>query len=520
MFPLVDMVQIFNALKRRDTNQSGVSGLAVQTAGSPLMPYDLPSERSGLGNDASAPLPDMWDVWQSLERAGVFGERLNENPPESGSRLADSVLGGIRASQVRADSSRLSTLGYLPGKGSSRLVDAVSMGDEPYGADTDLVPISFVEPGNQVQKQQDRRTRKPGTSLRGRVSAPFMDFAQAWGIIEEQLNQRLPSAGRRKLWQAIQAVQRDLPKSKRLPAGAYLADNGSLMAYYPGPNSFAGIDPYSIDLVPYVTDILWYRQHEQRKSDHLSQDMSGEVIPRLRQKHGSGLTDGLSGDVNTQLLSIKYLQPFLQPGLRMPDGWHFGGLGPDILYNGSQVWMSVQEYADLLKQHKEQIDYDVVQYARLEGAKKLPDPQAPPGVDLRANAAEAKRHSILDTSWWIRSVTDNGPWDYLKNKNHKNSPRIEDFGNFHFGYVGAAWLESLGSVGLSILENGAGSNQEEKVKAGFYGTGPQPSKGNSGFKYLPWFGGVPPYGDDPVDNYWIRRGYEAYWRDKLLRRVP
>jgi hypothetical protein len=89
-------------------------------------------------------------------------------------------------------------------------------------------------------------------------------------------------------------------------------------------------------------------------------------------------------------------------------------------------------------------------------------------------------------------VKTDGIWDYKNQPTHGASPAHNPFGNFNYGAAGTA-------LGLDpyTLQNEAGRAQKPgsggKGKTGRWG---QPNSG------------TPPYGDRPVDNYWIKLGIQ------------
>jgi len=119
----------------------------------------------------------------------------------------------------------------------------------------------------------------------------------------------------------------------------------------------------------------------------------------------------------------------------------------------------------------------------------------PRNVDIERNAEHAnylKHVSHVGMFTWIAPdkefydlVKPGGSWDYKL-----GGPEYEDFGNFHFGVVAAAYgiEEEVGLRGAGLVQ----------MKQGH-------SKGDWG---KPWED--PPYGDDPRDQYWIKQGYRYY----------
>jgi len=124
---------------------------------------------------------------------------------------------------------------------------------------------------------------------------------------------------------------------------------------------------------------------------------------------------------------------------------------------------------------------------------------APPWVDLVVNVGLAENFAS-DTAnvfgWesrdgeiarlqWIQNMEQTGgPWDFKHQGGVKN--RYQDYGNWHYGVIGAA----LG-ISVEFLCIAAGRNHSQ----------------NNGTDFDPW---NPPYGDDERDQKWIRKGYAYY----------
>ena len=85
----------------------------------------------------------------------------------------------------------------------------------------------------------------------------------------------------------------------------------------------------------------------------------------------------------------------------------------------------------------------------------------------------------LTYTWFYERVRNGGTWDYKQQKR-----AYADFGNFHYGAVGYA-----ACIPEKILLIAAGAAQ---WKAGTS----RPEWGN--------FTGAPPFGDDPMDQFWIK----------------
>ena len=126
------------------------------------------------------------------------------------------------------------------------------------------------------------------------------------------------------------------------------------------------------------------------------------------------------------------------------------------------------------------------------------DDNAPPIIPIgpkngtaivMGNMFDSAQHS-LSPSWFENKVGPHKPWDYK----HFDK-RWDNFGNFNYGASGV-------SAGFSreFLLRQAGVQQ---VKSGTSRRG----WGSSGWKFDPFgMGSHPPYGDDPVDQFWIIQG--------------
>jgi len=117
-------------------------------------------------------------------------------------------------------------------------------------------------------------------------------------------------------------------------------------------------------------------------------------------------------------------------------------------------------------------------------------PLMPPGVSLLENMATAKckgTHlqpgSAFAYSWFYSQVRAAGPWNYKK-----RGRQYEAFGNFNYGATGTV----LG-IPEHVLLRAAGVAQT-------FAKTTKPEFGS-------WWG-ADPFGDDPRDQYWIRRGIE------------
>ena len=100
---------------------------------------------------------------------------------------------------------------------------------------------------------------------------------------------------------------------------------------------------------------------------------------------------------------------------------------------------------------------------------------SPLGVDVVSHMVIARFHggaSLMTYVWFYQMVRNHGPWDFKQGR-----AQYANFGNFHFGAVGAA----------AGIPDGAGTSDPVEFA-----------------KYQDAFA----YGDDPVDQLWIRAGID------------
>jgi hypothetical protein len=97
-----------------------------------------------------------------------------------------------------------------------------------------------------------------------------------------------------------------------------------------------------------------------------------------------------------------------------------------------------------------------------------------------------------DAFWFKRQVKGKGPWDFKQ-----LDDRYQDFGNFHYGVVGAAF-----GFPKMVLHRMAGWAQSRTPE----NTRPEWGK---------WYGGFP-FNDDPRDQAFISIGI-AYYQNGCLK---
>ncbi|MCC5463786.1 polymorphic toxin type 44 domain-containing protein [Pelosinus baikalensis] len=113
-------------------------------------------------------------------------------------------------------------------------------------------------------------------------------------------------------------------------------------------------------------------------------------------------------------------------------------------------------------------------------------PKTPPGVSIDANVKEAREYAASHSraevyQWFYDSVKNGARWDFKQ-----LGSEYQEFGNYHYGVIGNA-LE----IPEQVLLRAAGWAQYR-----------------AGTSELGWgtFFGCEPYGDDPEDQEWIKRG--------------
>lgn len=125
-----------------------------------------------------------------------------------------------------------------------------------------------------------------------------------------------------------------------------------------------------------------------------------------------------------------------------------------------------------------------------------PIPKFPQNANINQNIEEALKH--VDPRWLREQVKNKARWDYKQ-----QGREYEDFGNYNFGAV----CKAVG-VPESYCLREAGRGQQAA------GTS-KPEWGDPGNRYNP-FGGTPPYGDDPNDQEWIKKGFKYF--DEYMKR--
>ena len=128
----------------------------------------------------------------------------------------------------------------------------------------------------------------------------------------------------------------------------------------------------------------------------------------------------------------------------------------------------------------------------------------PPGTNVDDNiraAIVAKARGASD-AWFYNQVKNGGPWDYKQ-----QGAQYQDFGNFNYGATGTAFGFSEDTLTRMAgwAQTQAGTSRPE--------WGVPTSKLGA---YL-GVGGKSPFGDDPVDNYWIKQGIR-YFNEKATGR--
>lgn len=121
----------------------------------------------------------------------------------------------------------------------------------------------------------------------------------------------------------------------------------------------------------------------------------------------------------------------------------------------------------------------------------------PEGVNLDANVRQAKLWRLipyhLKHLWFANQVREGGVWDYKR-----AGYEYADFGNFHYGVIGAA----LGYSEYTLLVAGGAVQQATNTKAKLQGRRTVETDGTLLI--------TPPYGDTAEDQYWVSQGYQYF----------
>lgn len=145
--------------------------------------------------------------------------------------------------------------------------------------------------------------------------------------------------------------------------------------------------------------------------------------------------------------------------------------------------------------------YAFIERCRVEIPKRV---SLEENLQFALTTADASSLDKLSSFYYL--VRNNGPWDYKQ-----LGSEYESFGNFHYGYVGKAMdLTGFSYANLNPFSDTRPEfslNTDEQllliaagVAAKIAGTSPQ----DSGNLF------TSPYWDDPVDQFWIRKGIEWF----------
>ncbi|TKB63260.1 MAG: hypothetical protein E8D47_13025, partial [Nitrospira sp.] len=110
-------------------------------------------------------------------------------------------------------------------------------------------------------------------------------------------------------------------------------------------------------------------------------------------------------------------------------------------------------------------------------------PQGPSGASCPSNIGQAQQS--YNPFWFYNQVRNHGRWDYKQ-----LGGQYENFGNFHYGATGSAF----GFPSMILFRAAGWANQVA---------------GNSDPLWGNWYG-LFPYGDNPIDQYWIQQGVQYY----------
>ncbi|MGP5737542.1 polymorphic toxin type 44 domain-containing protein [Pseudomonas aeruginosa] len=222
-------------------------------------------------------------------------------------------------------------------------------------------------------------------------------------------------------------------------------------------------------------------------------DVMNAVLTKIRtdiEGYKKALGNGLNVDIDkgeaSNLLYIRWQQ--------MPMTWERRREFPFEQFAKEELERTVAYYkqdvlSDAVKYLASRVEEENVRLAE-EKAAKIKTPEIPPGVSLDANLEHSKSMRQIQFmkggypalyNWFYGMVRNKGEWDYKQ-----KGRQYEEFGNFNYGAVGTA-----AGIPEQILLRAAGAAQ------GIAGT----SKEDFG----KWWGDSP-YGDDRIDQVWIKAG--------------
>ena len=127
------------------------------------------------------------------------------------------------------------------------------------------------------------------------------------------------------------------------------------------------------------------------------------------------------------------------------------------------------------------------------------------GANIRRAAELGEGRSILSTIEFIGLLVPGGEWDYKA----RIGPKFENFGNFHFGIVVAAFLDVRSPIpSASPPYTYSLVPQEKRDTNGLSAAGIAHILFTRSGEGIPFI--KEPYGDDPRDQAWIKLGMHFY----------
>ena len=127
------------------------------------------------------------------------------------------------------------------------------------------------------------------------------------------------------------------------------------------------------------------------------------------------------------------------------------------------------------------------------------------GANIRRAAELGADRSPLSTIEFASLLAPGAEWDYKT----RVGPKFENFGNFHFGIVVSAFLEARTPVPSPRRPNTPALVPQEKRGEFALGVAGLVHIGTTrGGEGVPFF--KAPYGDDPMDQAWIKLGMHFY----------
>lgn len=220
----------------------------------------------------------------------------------------------------------------------------------------------------------------------------------------------------------------------------------------------------------------------------------------VSQVFAHGVAGGASsvaggGDFQSGFLSAGFAE---LAGGKLPDMDFVGKLAARMTIGGTASVIAGGTFANGAITSSFAYLYNHCQHTDCFGSSR---PLAPLGVSVDANIQDAlsAKFGLQDSKWYYDQVRNGGPWDYKQ-----LGPEYENFGNFNFGATGAAF----GYPEDTLLRMAGWAQVRANTSQPGWGVAPSMAGAYLGI------GGRAPFGDDPNDQAWIKRGIDYYQRTR------